>query len=73
MNLVTENLPKSEDEQLSKLQQIVQQTVKEEKLIVENLLHQPKEILSRGQSISDKVASFGGSWKFIITFSLIVC
>ena len=66
------NLSKSEDEQLFKLQQIVQQTINEEKLIVENLLHQPKELLSRGQNISDKVASFGGSWKFIITFSVIL-
>ncbi len=72
MNVDTKNLLKSEDEQLTKLQQIVQQAIKEEKLIVENLLHQPKEIISRGQSISDKVASFGGSWKFIITFSVIL-
>ncbi len=66
------NLLKSEDEQLAKLQQIVKQAIAEEKLIVENLLHQPKEILSRGQSISDKVAAFGGSWKFIIVFSVIL-
>lgn len=72
MNVDTKNLLKSEDEQLSKLQQIVQQTIKEEKLIIENLLHQPKEILTRGQTISDKVASFGGSWKFIISFSLLL-
>jgi uncharacterized membrane protein len=54
------------------LQQIVQQTIAEEKLIVENLLHQPKEVLTRGQSISDRVANFGGSWKFIISFSIIL-
>lgn len=68
----TLNLLKSEDEQLIKLQQIVEKTIAEEKLIVENLLHQPKEILTKGQSISDKVASFGGSWKFIISFSIIL-
>ena len=65
-------LLKTGDEQLNKLKQIVQMSIKEEKLIVENLLNQPKEILSRGQSISDKVASFGGSWKFIIIFSIII-
>ena len=59
-------------EQLSKLQQIVQQTIVEQKLIVKNLLHQPKEKLTFGQKISDKVASFGGSWKFIIFFSIIL-
>lgn len=72
MDSEIENLHKAEDEQLTKLQQIVQKAFAEEKLIVENLLHQPKEILSRGQNISDKVASFGGSWKFIISFSVVL-
>ena len=72
MNVDIKNPLNSEDEHLTKLQQIVQQAIAEEKLIVENLFHQPKEILSKGQSISDKVASFGGSWKFIISFSVIL-
>lgn len=72
MNADTESLLKSENEQLIKLQKIVEQTIEEEKLIVENLLHPPKETLTRGQSISDKVARFGGSWKFIISFSVIL-
>ena len=66
------NLLKSESEKLTKLQQIVQFAIDEEKLIVENLLHQPEEVLSLGQRISDRVASFGGSWKFIISFSVIL-
>jgi uncharacterized membrane protein len=60
------------DDQANKLQQIVHQAIDEEKLIVENLLHQPKEVLSRGQSIADRVAIFGGSWKFIILFSVML-
>ncbi|MEO6488775.1 MAG: DUF1003 domain-containing protein [Ferruginibacter sp.] len=72
MNINTENFLKSGDKQLIKLESIVKQAIAEEKLITENLLHQPKEILSKGQSISDKVASFGGSWKFIIIFSIIL-
>jgi uncharacterized membrane protein len=72
MKMEIKNLIKSEDEQLRKLQKIVQQAIEEEKLIVDNLLHPPKEILTRGQSISDKVARFGGSWQFINTFSLIL-
>ena len=56
------------NEQLSKLHQIIQQSTHEEKLIVENLLHPSRETLSPGQSLSDKVARFGGSWAFIITF-----
>jgi uncharacterized membrane protein len=72
MNSEINDLLKSEDEQLTKLQQIVKQAIKEEKLIVENLMHQPLEVLSRGQRISDKVANFGGSWRFIIMFSSII-
>ncbi|NIJ52517.1 DUF1003 domain-containing protein [Dyadobacter arcticus] len=68
----TQELLISGDRQIAKLKQIVQQAIDEEKLIAENLLHQPTEILTRGQTISDKVASFGGSWKFIITFSVIL-
>ena len=32
----------------------------------------PSEILTIGQKISDKVARFGGSWAFIITFFIIL-
>ena len=55
-----------------KLHQIVKDTIKEEQLIVNNLLNPPKEVLSRGQALSDKVARFGGSWKFIILFAVIL-
>ncbi|MBD3725319.1 MAG: DUF1003 domain-containing protein, partial [Flavobacteriaceae bacterium] len=44
----------------------------EETLITNNLLNPPKEILTRGQTISDKVAKFGGSWAFIISFFIIL-
>lgn len=63
---------KTEQDQLLKLQKIVQEAIQEEKLIVDNLMHEPKEILTAGQNISDKVASFGGSWKFIISFSIVL-
>ena len=57
---------------LEKLHQIVKDTIREEQLIVNNLLNPPKEVLSRGQEISDKVARFGGSWTFIIIFIVIL-
>ena len=61
-----------ETEQLSNLREIVTKAVDEEKLIIDNLLNPPGEILSRGQKVSDKVARFGGSWKFIIIFFFIL-
>ncbi|MFB0948332.1 MAG: DUF1003 domain-containing protein [Spirosomataceae bacterium] len=69
---IRKKLKLTENEHLLKLQGIVQKALDEEKIIVDNLVNQPQEVLSRGQSISDKVATFGGSWKFIIIFGIIL-
>jgi uncharacterized membrane protein len=61
MNQDIKNIRKTGDEQVIKLKQIVEQTIAEESLIIENLVNEPKEVLTRGQNISDKIASFGGS------------
>jgi uncharacterized membrane protein len=61
-----------EDEHLNKLHQIVRDSLMEEKLIIQNLLNPPIEELTRGQKISDRVARFGGSWNFIISFGLML-
>lgn len=66
------DLLEAESRQIKKLQNIVKKTIQDEKLIIENLLNPPKEILTKGQSISDKVASFGGSWAFIISFFVLL-
>jgi uncharacterized membrane protein len=68
----TDDITTAENTHLTKLQAIVAATLKEEELIMENLLHPPKEIVSRGQQLSDKVARFGGSWSFIILFGCIL-
>ena len=67
----SEQLLSKEEIHLDKLRRIVQKSIEEENLIMENLLHPPSEILTIGQKISDKVARFGGSWAFIITFFII--
>lgn len=61
-----------ESSQLSKLHNVVEQTMKDEDLIMDNLLHPPAEMLTRGQRLSDKIARFGGSWMFIILFSVLL-
>jgi len=65
-------LATSGKEQLDKLHQIVQQSIDEEKLVIENILNEPKEKLTTGQRISDSVARFGGSWRFIILFAAVL-
>ena len=68
----TKDLLASEDEQLQKLQEIVKKAIAEEQLIINNLLHPPTDTLTKGQIISDKVANFGGSWAFIISFFIVL-
>ena len=58
--------------QIKKLHEIVLQSIREEDILVSNLLHPPAEKSTRGQKISDQVAKFGGSWTFIIAFSTIL-
>ena len=65
-------LLQSESDQLTKLRLIVSKSIEDENLIIDNLLNSPKEILTPGQSISDKVARFGGSWSFIISFFVVL-
>ncbi len=67
-NMEADSIINEQGTHLAKLHKIVSDTMAEQELIINNLLNPPKEILTRGQSISDKVARFGGSWKFIIIF-----
>jgi uncharacterized membrane protein len=67
-----DDLSSAENEFLGKLHKIVEETIKEEDLVLNNLLHPAKEQLTPGQQISDKVARFGGSWKFIIFFMIVL-
>lgn len=61
-----------EEEQLKQLRTIVENSIREEELVVNNLLHPPSETLTRGQRVSDKIARFGGSWAFILIFLAIL-
>ncbi len=67
-----DQLLSDENEHLDKLHKIVNDTIKAEELIIQNLLHPPLETLTQGQKISDRVARFGGSWKFITLFGVIL-
>lgn len=58
--------------QIQALQSLVKSTIAKENLIADNLLNAPEELLTPGQKISDKVAKFGGSWAFIISFFVVL-
>ena len=63
---------RAEKDQLAHLRKIVDGSIAEEQVLINNLLHPPSETLSRGQRLSDKIARFGGSWAFIISFLLVL-
>ncbi len=67
-----ENLLNTETNQLEKLKNIVKKAIEDQNLITENLLNPPNEVLTSGQRLSDKVAKFGGSWAFIISFFIVL-
>jgi uncharacterized membrane protein len=71
-NKEIDQLMSDEKEHLKKLHQIVKDSLESEELIIQNLLNPPIEELTSGQMISDKVARFGGSWRFIVVFGIIL-
>ncbi len=45
-----------------------ERSIKEKEVIAENINDNFDEKISVGQRIADKIASFGGSWTFILSF-----
>jgi len=61
----------SEELQIKKLEELVQASVTEEKMLTSKLLELEENTgLTVGQKLADKVADFGGSWTFIIAFGV---
>lgn len=65
------SLLKTNNENLNKLHSIVLKAIDEEQLISKKLENKNLERpISFGEKLSDQVANFGGSWRFIIIFSV---
>lgn len=58
--------------ELSDLEKIVIDSVTKNKTLSDKVDGEGKQPLTFGQKIADKVASFGGSWKFIILFGIFI-
>src|SRR6185436_2552059 len=61
-----------ENEQIQKLNKIVVEAVEEEKLLSHKLIEFEEENLGPGSRLADKVAMFGGSWRFIVSFLILM-
>jgi len=63
-------LIESESLHIQQLDQLVKDSLAEEEMLSTRLVEMEKdETLTTSQRIADKVASFGGSWTFILSFS----
>lgn len=67
-----EEVLRKEKGELSSLEKRVFNSLKEQETIAKNINIEFEEQLTFGQRLSDKLASFGGSWKFIMIFFVIV-
>jgi uncharacterized membrane protein len=65
-----EELLQSEDQHIEKLKELVLNAIKEEDLLSEKLYEFEDKHPAFTSRLADKVASFGGSWKFIISFGM---
>lgn len=61
-----------ENKELSALQREMLARISDHESILQNLNEQFEKNLSTGDVVADKVAAFGGSWKFIIIFSVAI-
>ena len=67
-----EELLKTEDEQLQKLNGIVIRSIEEEKLLSKKLMDFEDQHPPFGSRMADRMASFGGSWSFIALFVVLM-
>ncbi len=65
-----ERLLKQENRELNQLQQSILDKISQNKIVSQDIEPILDEKLTLGQKIADKVAAFGGSWTFILFFSL---
>lgn len=57
---------------LTKLENEVANSISDEELLSQNTNRRMDEKITLGQRVADKVASFGGSWTFIIAFGVFI-
>ncbi len=63
------HLLNSEKGDLTKLTSDAEKSLQDYELLSQNLQNDPSEQRTFGQMVSDKIAEFGGSWKFLFAFA----
>lgn len=67
-----EKIIEEEIKEMSRIDEIISNTVKKEEKISRDIDKEFDTQLSYGERLSDSIASFGGSWRFIILFGIIL-
>ena len=67
-----QNLLEDEKGELTQLENTVVQSLKDHEILSRNIDVEYEEKLKPGDRLADKMAAYGGSWKFIITFATIL-
>jgi uncharacterized membrane protein len=58
--------------ELSDLEKDVSRSIAEHELLAQNMNEEFAEVMTFGTQLADKIATFGGSWRFIIFFTSII-
>lgn len=66
--LYLENLVKQESGEINRLESAVIEAIDHNHLLADNITPMRSEPLTLGQRLADRIASFGGSWTFILCF-----
>lgn len=72
LQLYVRSLIIEEKGELTAIEEEVIHSIREQELLSDNTDVQYQESLTLGQKLADKIAEFGGSWRFIIIFGLII-
>lgn len=67
-----ERLLEDEKGELSELEEEVIRSIREADILSENINEEFEQGLTFGDRVSDRIAEFGGSWKFILSFGAVL-
>ena len=68
-SLYVQNVLEQERGELSTLEREVVESLRQHDVLTQNLNDEADETMTFGQRLADRVASFGGSWPFILMFA----
>jgi len=71
-NKYLQQMLEEEKGELTELDQSVVQSFKDNEILARNIEEEYAEKLKPGERIADKIAIYGGSWKFIISFAIVL-